>query len=227
MSFLLINKPAGITSHDVIDRVRRITGERKVGHAGTLDPFATGLLIVAVGRSSTKRLSEFVKLDKSYRAAIHFGGTSDTQDRTGVITTCHPEPAEGSRPSQQELEAALKKFTGPQKQTPPMYSAKKVGGKKLYELARAGKTIERDPVDITIHSLELVSYDWPRAVVDVSCTSGTYIRTLGADIGDTLGVGAYLDELERTSIDSHLLNNSVVLKDLTQENWMEHTRDLT
>ena len=226
MPFLLINKPAGITSHDVIDRVRRITGERKVGHAGTLDPFATGLLIVAVGRDSTKRLSEFVKLNKAYRATVHFGGTSDTQDRTGVITTRHPELVEGSGDFQHNLELVLKKFAGLQQQTPPMYSAKKVGGKKLYELARAGKTVERDPVDITIHSIELISYEWPIAVIDTYVSSGTYIRTLAADIGASLEVGAYLDELERTKIGAYSIDDAVHLSDLNSDNWMSHADPL-
>ncbi len=215
MAFVLINKPAGITSHDVVDRVRRITGERKVGHAGTLDPFATGLLIVAIGRSSTKRISEFVKLDKKYRATIHFGATSDTQDRTGIVI---PSPQQILPLPKGELEGVLQKFIGPQKQTPPMYSAKKIGGKKLYELAREGKVVERESVDIEIFSIALISYEWPIAVIDVHCTSGTYIRTLGADIGEKCGVGAYLDELERTAIGTHSLKNATILDELSSDN---------
>lgn len=270
MGFLLINKPAGITSHDVVDRVRAITGVRKVGHSGTLDPFATGLLIVAVGRESTKRLGEFLKLDKKYRATIHFGATSDTQDKTGVITptchsgaertptTCHSEAErsgviESSQSKDEILSLAsslqddrgvdvggndvlvdlddivdvLAQFIGDIEQIPPMYSAKKVGGKKLYELARAGKEIERKPHAITIHSIDLVSFDWPLAAIDVHCSSGTYIRTLCADVGERLGVCAYCEELERTAIGTHLLSDTVNLDELTSENWRRCLRELT
>lgn len=201
--FLLVDKPVGPTSHDVVDMVRRALHTRKVGHAGTLDPFASGLLILAVG-SKTKEISKFVGLDKAYEATVRFGATSDTMDRTGTI-----EQKDCSPISQTELEAALEKFRGEIDQTPPMYSAKKVGGKKLYELAREGKEIERKPVRVTIHELELVSFSWPTAVIRTRVSSGTYIRALADDIGKELGCGAYLEELRRTRIGTYTVEDAV------------------
>lgn len=224
--FLLIDKPSGITSHDVIDRLRRITFEKRIGHSGTLDPFATGLLIVGVGRESTRQLDGFLKMDKQYRAVLYLGATSSTGDRTGVITMRHPGPDQdpilqtnGFWPSQNDVEVALTKFTGPLQQIPPMYSAKKVGGQKLYELARRGQTIERAPISISISSLDCISYTPPRLTINVHCSSGTYIRTLGEDIGAMLGCGAYVEELIRTSIGPYQLKNAVKLDMITKENW--------
>lgn len=201
--FILIDKPVGPTSHDIVDKVRRALHTRKVGHAGTLDPFASGLLILAVG-SKTKEISNFVGLDKAYEASVRFGATSDTMDRTGKI-----EQKDCSPVSQTELESALEKFRGEIDQTPPMYSAKKVGGKKLYELAREGKEIERKPVRVTIHELELVSFSWPTAIIRTRVSSGTYIRALADDIGKALGCGAYLEELRRTRIGTFSVENAV------------------
>lgn len=196
--FLLIDKPAGMTSHDVVDVVRRQTGERRVGHAGTLDPFATGLLIVGVGRQATKRLSEFLKMDKEYEAVVRFGTTSDTDDRTGVIFL---PPSEGRGGIERgDVDLALKKFTGPIQQLPPIYSAKKVAGRKMYELARAGKDVPRKPTTVTIHALDVLGYDWPLLRLRVRCSSGTYIRALARDLGEALGVGGLLEELRRTAI---------------------------
>lgn len=193
--YLLVDKPVGPTSHDVVDAARRILRTRKVGHAGTLDPFASGLLILAVGRM-TKEISKFVGLDKSYEATLRLGATSDTMDRTGTVT----EQKDRAPVSREAFEAALGKFRGAIDQVPPMYSAKKVGGKKLYELAREGVEIERKPVRVTIHELELVDYAWPIAKLRTRVSSGTYIRALADDIGKALGCGAYLEELRRTSI---------------------------
>ncbi len=201
--FVLINKIVGPTSHDVIDQLRKITGIKKIGHAGTLDPFASGLLIVAIGRAATKEISKYVKLDKEYIADIHLGAKSDTYDRTGIIENISDEVI-----SKDKIESVLKEFVGEQEQTPPMYSAKKVGGKKLYELARAGKTIERVPCKINIFYIELVNYSWPLLKIKTKCSSGTYIRSLAYDIGETLGCGAYLEELERISIGEYYLNDS-------------------
>lgn len=220
MPFLLIDKPAGITSHDVVDRIRRITGERRVGHAGTLDPFATGLLIVGVGRESTKQLDTFLKLDKSYHTTFFLGATADTADRTGVITpTVNVTPQ-----NEMDVHHALEKFRGPISQIPPMYSAKKVGGKKLYELARQGVTIPRQPAAVTIHQLELIHYSWPILELNIVCSSGTYIRSLAYDLGQVLGVGAYVETLTRTSIGNYALANATALADITPTNW--HTKVL-
>lgn len=209
--FLLVDKPVGPTSHDIVDKVRRALHTRKVGHAGTLDPFASGLLILAVG-SKTKEISNFVGLDKAYETSVRFGATSDTMDRTGKI-----EQKDCSPVSQAELESALEKFRGEIDQTPPMYSAKKVGGKKLYELAREGKEIERKPVRVTIHELELVSFSWPTAIIRTRVSSGTYIRALADDIGKALGCGAYLEELRRTKVGTYSVENAVQPENITAD----------
>jgi tRNA pseudouridine55 synthase len=201
--FLLVDKSAGPTSHDIVDAARRVLRTRKIGHAGTLDPFASGLLILAVGKM-TKEISRFVGLDKAYEATLRLGATSDTMDRTGKIQQkdCAPVPGEA-------LEDALEKFRGEIDQVPPMYSAKKVGGKKLYELAREGVEIERKPVRVTIHEIELVEYAWPIAKIRTRVSSGTYIRALANDIGKALGCGAYLEELRRTSIGRFKVEDAV------------------
>ncbi len=215
--FLLIDKPAGITSHDVVARLRRITGIARIGHAGTLDPFATGLLIVGVGREATKHLGEMMGRPKEYEGTAVLGATTDTQDGTGVIT-----PAiDPISPSETALRETFATFTGPLEQTPPMYSAKKIGGKKLYELARAGVEVARKPASITIYTLELVSYTPPRFSFVTRCSTGTYVRTLAHDIGAALGVGAYLETLRRTKIGEFRVENALKLQELTPENWQE------
>ena len=205
--FLLINKPAGITSHDVVDQVRRITGERKVGHAGTLDPFATGLLIVAVGRGATKELSKYVGLDKEYEATFVLGARSETDDPEGPIVI-DPEAREVSR---QEIETAMQNFVGQIKQVPPKYAAIKVKGKKLYEAARAGEEIERKPRSVKIDEFELLSFSDNKLKVRIKCGSGTYIRALARDLGEELGVGAYVSELHRTKIGSYQIEDATDL----------------
>lgn len=213
--FLLIDKPAGMTSHDVVDRLRRITGIRTIGHAGTLDPFATGLLIMGVGRSATKRLSEMMAEEKEYIATARLGASSDTQDLTGVIT----ETPGAKMPTREEIDAVLPRFTGTIMQTPPMYSAKKRGGKKLYELAREGKEIARAPVAVTVHELEITAYASPDLVFRTRVSKGTYIRTLAHDIGAALGCGAYLTALRRTASGAHRVENAAKLDDLAPESW--------
>ena len=202
--FLLVDKPVGPTSHDIVDAARRALGTRKIGHAGTLDPFASGLLILAVG-AKTKEISKFVGLDKAYEATLRLGAASDTMDRTGVIT----EQKDCAPISRETFETALEKFRGEIEQVPPMYSAKKIGGKKLYELARAGETVERKPVRVTILELELIDYAWPIAKIHTRVSSGTYIRALADDIGKMLGCGAYLEELRRTTIGSFDVKDAV------------------
>ncbi|MBU4331861.1 tRNA pseudouridine(55) synthase TruB [Patescibacteria group bacterium] len=226
--FLLINKPPGPTSHDIIDELREITNIRKIGHAGTLDPFASGLLIVAVGREATRQISEFVKLDKKYVARLRLGYVSDTYDRTGVIKDIVNRVNKMvnkvnnlKHPKLSEIKSALQGFLGEQLQVPPMFSAKKVKGKKLYELARAGKEVEREPVKINIYELSLIKYDYPYLTIDAHCSSGTYIRTIAHDIGQRLGIGAYLKELKRTQIGEYELRNAVELKGLTKENFSQ------
>jgi len=214
--FLHINKPSDWTSHDVVAHLRRVTGEKKIGHAGTLDPFATGLLIVGIGREATRELDKFLKQDKEYIAALHLGATSDTYDLTGKI-----KKVDSTTPINKDIEDALKKFKGEQEQVPPMYSAKKVGGKKLYELARKGEEIKREPSKIVIHEIELLNFDYPSVEIRVACSSGTYIRSLAHDIGKVLSTGAYLEKLKRTKIGEHELNNAVDLNKINKDNWTE------
>lgn len=213
--FLLIAKPAGRTSHDVVNAIRRVTGERRVGHAGTLDPFATGLLIIGVGRESTRQLGDFLKLPKEYLATLELGVISTTGDPEGVLTPS----ADLTAPTGEQVDAVLQTFIGEQLQLPPMHSAKKVGGKKLYQLARAGMIVERQPTTVTITSLIVETYQYPHLVVRVACSSGTYIRALAQDIGAALGTGAYCTALERTAIGPYRLENAASLDVLTAENW--------
>lgn len=213
---LLIDKPAGMTSHDVVDRVRKIFGTRRVGHAGTLDPFATGLLIVGVG-TATKKLTALVGLDKTYEATARLGVTSDTFDIEGVKTeVVGVEPPHASIPTREAIEHVLSSFRGGYEQKAPLHSAKKIGGKKLYDLARAGTaTEEMRPVKmVTIPELEIIEYAWPDLSFRVSCSSGTYIRSLADDIGRALGCGAYLTELRRTKIGTFSLDQAVKLDNL-------------
>ncbi len=185
----------------------------RVGHAGTLDPFATGLLIIGVGRDTTKRLDEFKKLPKTYVATIHLGAVSDTYDKTGTIhdiyTLYRDKP-----PSEQLVLEILQTFKGKQRQIPPMYSAKKINGQRLYTLARQGIEIERNPVAIEIYTIKLVEYTWPFLKIEVQCSTGTYIRSLAHDIGQKLGVGAYCEELTRTKIGEYVLKDAAILKKL-------------
>lgn len=215
--FLLVNKPQGPTSHDIVNQLRRITGIRKIGHAGTLDPFASGLLIVAVGRQATKNISRFIKMGKEYIAELELGRTSDTFDRTGK-TEIRPEAKEINRKT---IKKILENFKGKQKQLPPMFSAKKIGGKKLYELARRGQTVERAPADIEISELKLLSYGWPKLKIKIRCSSGTYIRTLAHDLGQALGSGALASELERTAINGYNLSEARQTIEL-KDNWEKY-----
>lgn len=208
-NFLLINKPVGWTSFDVVGYIRGALKKTnptlkniKVGHAGTLDPFATGLLIIGVGREATKHLDDFKGLPKTYIATLHLGATSDTQDVMGTITQTSPSP---TTPTADRVTTLLQTFIGEQQQLPPMYSAKQVGGVRLYKLARAGKEVERQPATIHIYSAKLIAYAWPLLTIEITCSAGTYIRTIGHDIGQQLGTGAYCEALTRISIgDYHL-----------------------
>ena len=213
--FIIIDKQIGPTSHNIVDKLRRITGIKKIGHAGTLDPFASGVLLMAIGRKATREISKYVKLDKRYTADLLLGAVSTTHDPEGEITvTKNPQET-----SLEEIKKTIKKFIGEQEQIPPMFSAKKVGGKKLYQLARAGKVIERQPSIVNISEINIVEYNWPKLVLDVHCSSGTYIRTLGSDIGKDLGIGAYLTDLRRTAIDEFLIDDAVLVNDLDKDNW--------
>ncbi|MDP3985805.1 MAG: tRNA pseudouridine(55) synthase TruB [bacterium] len=230
--FLLIDKPVGPTSHDIVDSVRRILRSQKsnyslpithyplpkVGHAGTLDPFASGLLIIGIGKA-TKEMSKLVGLDKEYEALLKLGAISDTYDRTGLIKASGIK----CQASREGIEEILKKFTGSIQQIPPMFSAKKVKGKKLYELARKGIEIERKPITITIYSLELLSIQKLQTThyqlqTKIHCSSGTYIRSLAHDIGQALGCGAYLEELRRTAIGPFRIEEATPISAITSKN---------
>jgi tRNA pseudouridine55 synthase len=188
---LLINKSKGKTSFSLVSKLRRLLGVKKIGHAGTLDPFATGVMIMLVGRSYTRQSDQFLLKDKEYIAQIHLGITTDTYDSEGKIQT-HCE----LKPSLLDLQSVLANFQGELEQIPPMYSAKKIQGKKLYELARKGQEIEREPVKIHVE-IQLLNYHYPDLELHVKCSKGTYIRSLANDIGKELKCGAYLKELKR------------------------------
>jgi len=215
---ILINKPAGPTSHDIVDQLRRITGIKKIGHAGTLDPFAEGLLVMLIGRETTKRQSEFLKNNKKYIATVFLGATTDTYDKTGKTINKY----DGELPTRKEIEKVLKKFRGEISQIPPIYSAKKISGKRAYKLAREGKEVKLKPNKINIKTLKLTSYDVSSFKFQVLCSSGTYIRSLAHDIGQALGCGAYLEKLTRTKSGQFGLNNAIVLEDLDSKNWQKH-----
>ena len=224
---LIIDKPAGITSHDVVARVRRILNEKRVGHTGTLDPFATGVLVVLVGRAT--RLAQFLSgTDKEYEAVIRLGRATDTGDVTGQLLA----PVTNKLPSftKDQIAAGLAALRGVIDQVPPMHSAKKQQGKKLYELARRGETVERQSVPVTIHSFELIG-DVGNAVpqnVDgttdirarIRCSAGTYIRTLAEDLGKQLGVGAHVVELRRTQAGDFHLGQSMTLEHLREQSQL-------
>lgn len=187
-----INKPAGITAFHLVRLLRKHLGVRKIGHAGTLDPFATGVMVMLVGKKFTRLSDQFLNDDKEYIGRVHLGVATDTFDCDGKVL----ETSE-IIPTIDEVKEALKSFQGEVQQLPPMYSAKKVGGKKLYELARKGKTIERKPVTINI-STEFIEYCYPYLDIKVQCTKGTYIRTIAHDLGALLGCGGHLTSLTRT-----------------------------
>ena len=218
---LIVDKPAGITSHDVVARVRRILRTKRVGHTGTLDPFATGVMVMLVGKAT--RLAQFIDKDeKEYEATVRFGWETDTGDGTGVRSAeCgirNEEVAEGL--ARVGWEAVLGKFRGRIKQVPPMFSAKKIDGKKLYELARKGVEIEREAADVTIHKLEILeapAVDRTTVRLLVSCSAGTYIRTLAEDIGREVGFLAHLIDLRRTRAGQFTIGEAVTLDEFAED----------
>jgi tRNA pseudouridine55 synthase len=217
---LIIDKPAGITSHDVVARVRRALKTKRVGHTGTLDPFATGVMVVLVGKAT--RLAQFLDKDeKEYEAVVKFGFETDTGDNTGQRTADSALQAEeiAERLENIDWESVLQKFRGSIEQIPPMYSAKKVEGKKLYELARQGVEIERKPVTVNIAKLELIdsALRTPHsAVLRVACSAGTYIRTLAEEIGREIGVGAHLTALRRTRAGRFSIDEATRLDEVSE-----------
>jgi tRNA pseudouridine55 synthase len=205
---LLVDKPTGWTSHDVVAKVRGIikaeTGQKiKIGHTGTLDPAASGLMILVLGKY-TKRAGEFSKLDKTYEAELTLGKTSTTGDSEGEIIE-----KSDKKPSPEQIEAVLESFTGEISQVPPIYSAIKVDGRRAYDMARKGQEVKLQPRRIKIYSITDVKYDYPKLSFVVSVSSGTYIRSLAADIGKALGTGAYLSNLCRTEVGQYKIQDSI------------------
>ena len=214
---VVINKGEGITSQGVVNKVKKLFGEKKAGHTGTLDPLATGVLPVLIGRG-VKASEYMLSSDKHYRAELLLGKTSDTEDITGnILTECDDIPDENA------VLEAISSFIGENMQTPPMYSALKIGGEKLCDLARRGVTIEREARKITIHSIEAKKISERLYSLDVHCSKGTYIRTLCADIGNRLGCGGLMNALMRTKASCFTLSDAVTLEEL--ERMTEAERD--
>jgi tRNA pseudouridine55 synthase len=210
---LVVAKPVGPTSHDVVGLIRRLAATKRVGHGGTLDPFASGVLPIFLGKAT--RLVEYHLGDrKRYRATVCFGASSTTDDLEGALT-----PAEGPPPSREAVVAALDRFRGPIEQRPPAFSAIKVAGRRAYALARTGQAVELATRTVTIHALDLVAWDdatagEPVAVIDVECSAGTYIRALARDLGEAVGSAAYLGALTRTASGPFELGSAVALDDV-------------
>lgn len=217
---LVVDKPVGMTSHDVVQVIRNGTNIRRAGHTGTLDPRASGVLVVLVGPAV--RLSEYISAsDKRYQAIVRLGATTDTYDEEGKVTTSSPVEI-----TEEQFVESLEQFVGEIEQVPPPYSAVKVHGKKAYEMAREGKEVDLAPRKINVYSLELLEWAPPEAVIDVYCSSGTYVRSLANDLGKSLGCGAYLVGLRRTKSGRFTLRDAVPLRKLReafeQGNWYQY-----
>jgi len=208
---LLVDKPQGITSHDVVSRMRKLFRIKKVGHAGTLDPMATGLLLIMIGKA-TKVSQYLMSNDKEYTGIALLGIETDSQDAEGEIVAEKPVP----ELSQEAVLAEMKTFMGDQYQTPPMYSAKKVNGQALYKLARQGKTIAREARVIHISKYEMTHFELPKVSFLVGCGKGTYIRTLAHDLGQKIGCGAHLCELRRTAVGKFRIEDANTIEELQE-----------
>ena len=208
--FLLVNKPAGMTSHDAVAIVRRARGVKKIGHAGTLDPMATGLLILGIGKA-TKRLGTLIGLPKTYEAEITLGATTNTDDAQGIISNIQFPIS--NEISNDKILVALKKFIGEIKQVPPVFSAIQIKGQRAYKIARRGEIPDLKPRKITIHDIKIESDNYPLLSIYTHVGSGTYIRALARDLGKALGTGAYLSKLVRTSIGEYKLKQAIELND--------------
>ena len=210
---LNINKPTGVTSRYVVDRVERLVRPAKAGHAGTLDPLATGVLVLCVGPAT--RLVEYIqRLPKAYRGRFLLGHESPTDDIEGAVTRLSNPPI----PSKIVIEREIHRFIGTIEQQPPIYSAVKVGGRRAYALARAGERVELPFRKITIHTMQVVEYSYPELVLDICCSSGTYVRAIGRDLAKAFGSGAVMSELTRTAIGGFHLENACELKNYNETN---------
>ena len=216
---LPVDKPRGPTSHDMVARARKALGTRKIGHTGTLDPFATGLLLLCVGRST--RLAEYLTgMDKRYEAVARLGVATDTLDLEGRVVA---ESEGWAGLSADEIEAALGELRGPQDQVPPQFSAKKVRGEAMHRRARRGERVELEARPVVVHELKLLAWNPPELRFGVRCSSGTYIRALARDLGEALGVGAHLTELRRTAVGTFWVDRAVDgdhLETVTEETWI-------
>lgn len=211
--FLLVDKPAGLTSFSVVARVRKLSGARKVGHAGTLDPIATGLLVLALGKA-TKRIGPIADLSKEYLFSLQFGTRTDTDDMEGkILSTC-----DASSVSLEAIEGILPEFRGRIMQVPPRYSAIKISGRRAYALARSGIEPELKPRQVTVHRLDLLDVKPPAASFLLQCSKGTYVRSLARDMGERLGCGACVSRIRRTQIGSFRVDNALALDSLTPGN---------
>ncbi len=220
---LVVDKPVGLTSHDVVDHIRRGTGIRRAGHTGTLDPRASGVLVVLVGPAV--RLSEFVSAsDKRYQAILRLGNATDTYDAEGHFTRL--PSATPVDVTEQQFNEVLQRYIGEIEQTPPAFSAVKVHGRKAYEMARQGEEVELAPRKINVYHLEILEWAPPEVVIDVHCSSGTYVRSLANDVGVALGCGAYLVGLRRTKSGRFSLRDATPLRKLeeafTAGNWYQY-----
>jgi len=202
----VINKPKDWTSFDVVAKIRNKLNVKKVGHTGTLDPQATGVLVLCVGKA-TQLVQKLIGFDKEYVCSITLGATSNTDDLEGAII---PIPG-ASEVSISEIENILKEFTGTFNQLPPDFSAKKIQGKKAYELARKGKEVKLEPAKVTVHTIEMLDYKWPVLKLKINCGKGFYVRSLARDLGKKLGVGGYLSELIRTKVGHFTIEQSITI----------------
>lgn len=209
MNTFAVYKPKGMTSHDVVDKIRQITNIKKVGHAGTLDPLAQGVLVIGVGREATKRLNEVVKKEKEYLATIQLGATSTTDDKEGKIIK-----TQKIKKTKKQINKVLKKFVGHIEQIPPAFSAIKIKGRPAYKIARKGSTPKLKPRKVEIKKIELIEYKYPAIKLRVTTGPGVYIRSLARDIGQQLKTGGYLTDLERTRVGKFTKTNALTLSQL-------------
>lgn len=215
---LNLNKPPGITSRDAVNRVQRLLPRRtKIGHAGTLDPLASGVLVLCVG-SATRLIEHVQRCQKNYRGEFLLGRTSPTEDTDGSVTELVSPPV----PTFESLRDAAGRLVGRIEQRPPAFSALKIDGRRAYDLARAGEKVELKPRPVDIYRLEVLAYDYPHLTLDVTCGSGTYIRSLGRDLAESLGTGAVMSNLVRTAIGPFTLDQAILPDDLRQETLADH-----
>jgi len=216
---VVVNKPDGMTSHDVVAIARKKLQMRRIGHAGTLDPLATGVLVLLLGKT-TKLFNQFVAFDKAYRATLILGTATTSADMQGEIVQRRPY----DRVARRQVEEVFKSFVGDIMQVLPMVSALKVGGRKLYQLARKGIEVERKPRPIHVHCLELEEFNPPEVKFYLECSKGTYVRQLAEDVGKALGCGACISQIQRTKVGAFCLEDAVDIKDLNEghiRNWKD------